>query len=207
MVSTVFIVGRFRYMPKIRHTLYINVMNPKVFRFGCLAMLCISPSFAQNPTSTAPAPIGEAVMKTNIGAFKITSPGDVKAFGKVQITFKGTLLIVGYDSSVPIVASAGLNKEYENKQRERIEFFGQGTVTLDGKFRAIQFFGRNLDMKWVGNGICRVYGEFDKNGDTGTFEVKGDQKRFWGSGGTTFTVPPRNNNVVAPKVKIKGSGG
>lgn len=176
-------------------------MNSKVFSFGLLGLLCISPSIAQGPIKT-----GEVVMKAPRGAFKITSPGDVKAFGKIQVSFKGTFLVVGYDSKVPIVPSAGLRTEYKNDKRERIEFFGEGTVTLDGKFRAIQYFGRNLNMTWNGYGICRVYGEFDKDGNTGTYEVKGDKLRYWGSGGTTFTVPPRDT-IIPPKVKIKGSGG
>jgi hypothetical protein len=179
-------------------------MNSKLISFGCLSSLCIAPLFAQVPQDQT----GEVLMKTNIGAFKITSPGDKKAVGKIQITFKGTLLIVGYDGS-PINVGPGLRTEYENKKRERVEYFGQGTITLDGKFRAIQFFGRNLTMNWVGMGICRLYGEFDKNGDTGTYEIKGEKLRYWATGGTTITIPSRNSaaSQSAPKVKIKGSGG
>lgn len=178
-------------------------MNSRVFSFGCLGLLCITPSLAQAPNDKA---TGEVAMKAAIGAFKITSPGDRKAFGKVTMSFKGTLLIVGYEGA-PIVVSGGLKTEYENKKRERIEYFGEGTITLDGKYRAIQYFGRNLDMNWAGNGIIRVYGEFDKTGLTGTYTIKGEKQRWWGTGGTTFSLPGRESSVGVPKVKIKGSGG
>jgi hypothetical protein len=187
-------------------------MHSKFFSLGLVSLLCIALTGAQGPASAAAVPVktGEVVMKTTKGSFKITSPGDVNAFGKIQMSFKGSLLIIGYDGKIPIVPSAGLRVEYKNDKRQRIEYFGEGTVTLDGKFRAIQFLGRNLNLSWTeAYGICRVYGQFDKDGNTGTFTVKGDQERYWGSDGTTFTVPPRTNNAVVPpiKVKPKGSGG
>lgn len=178
-----------------------NHMNSKMFSFGCLGVLCVAPSIAQAPQQT-----GEVVMKTNIGAFKITSPGDQKSFGKIKMSFKGSCLIVGYEGSAPISVTPGLRVEYRDDKRQRIEYFGQGTITLDGKFRAIQWFGRNLDMNWVGLGICRVYGEFDKNGDTGTFTLKGKKPAYWGTGGMQFVLPPRDAVFVQPKVKINGGG-
>ena len=178
-------------------------MNSKVISYGCLSLLCITPCLGQAPADAT----GEAIMKTNVGAFKINSPGDKKAFGKIQMSFKGSLLIIGYEGAAPIVASGGLRVEYKDDKRQRVEYFGNGTVTLDGKFRAIQWFGRSLNMTWNGMGICRLYGEFDKNGDTGSYEVKGDKVRPWGTGGMSFTVPGRNSTIVAPKVNIKKSGG
>lgn len=178
-------------------------MNSKVISLGCVGLISIIPCLAQNPELT-----GEAVMKTNIGAFKINSAGDVKAFGKIRMTFKrGTLLIVGYEGANAITATSGLRVEYQNDKRKRVVYHGEGTVTLDGKFQSIQFFGRNLDMNWSGMGICRLYGEFDKAGETGTYFVKGDKERPWGTGGTYFTLPARNANIVVPKIRPKGSGG
>src|SRR4051812_23425550 len=119
-------------------------MNSRVLSLGCLGLLSITPSFAQAPGTAT----GEAVLKTTVGAFKITSPGDILAFGKVKMAFKGSVLIVGYTGSTPIVASSGLRVEYKDDKRQRVEYFGDGTITLDGKFRAIQWFGRNLNMNW-----------------------------------------------------------
>ena len=175
-----------------------NYMNTKVFSFGCLGLLSIVPCIAQAPQQT-----GEVVMKTNIGAFKITSPGDQKSFGKIKMSFKGSCLIVGYEGAT-LGVTPGLRVEYQDAKRQRVEYFGTGTITLDGKFRAIQWFGRNLDMNWAGLGICRVYGEFDKNGDTGTFAIKGNKPAYWGTGGMQFVLPPRNSSFVQPKVKING---
>lgn len=174
-------------------------MNSKLISFGCLAALIVTPSIAQAPDNT-----GEVVMKTNIGSFKITSPGDKKSFGKITMSFKGSLLIVGYDGKSPVSVSGNLRTEYENKSRDRVLYFGQGTVTLDGKFHAIQWFGRNLTMNWNGMGICRLYGEFDKEGNTGTYSIKGDVLRYWGNGGTMFTLPAPNTAIVTPKVRKSG---
>ena len=178
-------------------------MNSKVLSLGCLALVSVIPGIAHAQGE----PTGEAVLKTTIGAFKITSPGDTPAFGKITMSFKGSILIVGYTGSSPINASSGLRVEYKDDKRTRIEYFGEGTITLDGKFRAIQWFGRNLTMNWNGMGIMRLYGEFDKNGDTGTYEVKGDKLRYWGTGGMTFSLPSRLSTATAPEVKIKKSGG
>ena len=176
-------------------------MNSKVISFGCAGLLSITPILALAQDAT-----GEAVLKTNVGAFKITSPGDKKAFGKIQMSFKGSVLIIGYEGA-PIVASNGLRVEYKEDKHQRIEYFGEGTITLDGKVRAIQWFGRNLNMTWNGQGIIRLYGEFDKDGNTGTIDVKGDKTRFWATGGITYTIPPRNSVTAPPKVNIKKGGG
>lgn len=165
--------------------------------------MCINPCIAQAPVDRT----GEIVMKTNKGSFKILSQADKKAFGKIQMSFKGTILIVGYEGTAPITTTPGLRVEYKNDKYARIEYFGEGTLTLDGKFRAIQWFGKNLNMFWSGLGICRVYGEFDKNNETGTYAIKGEPVRYWGSGGTTFTVPARVSSSEAPPVIIKKGGG
>ncbi len=164
--------------------------------------MCVAPSLAQ-----APQELGRAIMKTNIGSFKITSPGDQNAYGKIRMSFKGSCLIVGYNGKAPVAVTPGLRVEYQNKDRNRVVYFGQGTITLDGTFRAIQWFGRNLDMDWHGLGICRVYGEFDKNNYTGTFQLDDLKPAEWGSGGLTFSIPVRQTNTtVKPKVKINGGG-
>jgi hypothetical protein len=148
------------------------------------AVLALSGAvFAQQQT-------GEVVMKTAIGSFKILRANDKQpAFGKIEMNFKGSLLIVGYKGKAPIQMVGNLRKEYENKKTDRMLLVGQGKVVLDGEFRAIQWFGRDLTMTWNGFGICRLYGEFDKNGQTGTYVVKGDVLRYWGSGGMQFTLP------------------
>lgn len=192
--------AKFPVRHEIRHTREQN-MNSKVLSFCCLALVSVVPSLAQAPQET-----GEVDMQTNIGAFKITSAGDDKSSGKIKMTFKGSCLVVGYEGTAPVAASTGLRVEYDNKKRDRVVFHGQGTVTLDGKFRAIQWFGQDLKMNWVGRGICRLYGEFDKNQNTGTYTIKGKQPMYWGTGGMQFSIPARSDNFVPPKVHINGGG-
>ena len=176
-------------------------MKSKVFSFSCLALLCTVPSLAQ-----APPQVGQVAMNTKIGSFKITSPGDQLAYGKIKMTFRGSCLIVGYDGKIPLVASPSLHVEYKDDKRQRIEYHGTGSITLEGRFRAIEWFGRDLNMDWSGLGICRVYGEFDKDGNTGTYTIKNKKTQYWGSGGMQFVLPPRDVSDIAPKVKINGGG-
>lgn len=176
-------------------------MNSRIFTLSAAGILLAAPCIAQ-----APPEVGEVVMKTTVGSFKITSPGDQLAYGKIRMSFKGSCLIVGYDNKIPVVASPGLRVEYNNAKRGRIEYFGTGTITLEGRFRALQWMGQNLDMNWIGLGICRVYGEFDKNNNTGTYEIKGQKPLDWGNGGMTFSIPLKVNKVIPPKVKINGGG-
>ncbi len=178
-------------------------MNSRVISFGCIGLLSAVSCIAQAPATT-----GEVAMKSKKCGFKINSKGDDKAFGKITISFKrGTLLVVGYKGVAPVVTGAGLRLEYNNDKRERMEYHGEGTLTLDGKFRSIEFFGGSLVCNWLGSGICRLYGEFDETGDTGSFTVKGEREKPWGTGGTYFTLPPRVDATVVPRVRPKGSGG
>jgi hypothetical protein len=163
---------------------------------GLVAAALTPVAFAQNT--------GEVDMKAAIGSFKINSPGKENARGRIQMSFRGTLLLVNYTGATPVITGT-IKKEYDNQAKKRMVFHGQGTVTVDGNFRALQWFGKDLTMKWIGMGICRIYGEFDSTGKTGTYQVKGDLLRYWGSGGMTFTLPiPNSEPAVKPKIKRNG---
>jgi hypothetical protein len=150
---------------------------------------------------------GEADLKTSIGSFKILKRGDVLPSGKIRMSFKGTVLVVGLKKDAKFSIAGNVRKEYENAQRGRICYHGQGTITMDGTFESIQWFGRDLNMNWIGQGVCRVYGEFDSKGDTGTFTYKGDKPKFWGNGGMTYVLPVPSYMNGAAKPKINRSGG
>ena len=150
---------------------------------------------------------GEADLKTSIGSFKILKRGDVLPSGKIRMSFKGTVLVVGLKKDAKFSITGNVRKEYENAQRGRICYHGQGTITMDGTFESIQWFGRDLNMNWIGQGVCRVYGEFDSRGDTGTFTYKGDKPKFWGNGGMTYVLPVPSYMNGAAKPKINRSGG
>lgn len=178
-----------------------------------VAMMASVPAVAQTPEKvkqleSGPVLQGEAWLKAKVGSFKIASPGDERALGDIKMTFQGSVLIVNYGGSTPITATAGLRKEYENKDRNRVVYFGRGTITLSGRFRAMQWFGTDLDMTWKGMGLCRVSGKFDKDGNTGQYFVKGDAEPKWWPADTTltFALPRREDTLVAPKIKMKTGG-
>ena len=172
------------------------------FRVSSLALLLL-PVLAMPQTPPAARPAGDAgemVFTTAIGSFKLKSPGDRNAYGKLDMTFKGTVLLVDLKPNAPLQVFGNLGKEYDNKDRRRVMFHGQGRIVLDGTVRSIQWFGRNMTAKFNGMGIFNLYGEFDKNGITGTYQLTGDIARPWGSGGMTVVVP---NPALAPRVKPK----
>ena len=142
---------------------------------------------------------GVVDMATNIGSFKIVSPGNIKAFGKMVIEFTGTVLIVGLNGSV--TPSATLRKEYSNAKHERVGYFGTGRLTVEGEWTALQFFGRKMKAHWEGLGICRLYGEFDEKLETGTYTIAGDKTRPWMQGGNMFILPREVDAGPTPRVK------
>jgi hypothetical protein len=182
--------------------------------FTAIAALMVAPAVAQTPEKlkkleAEPLLTGKCWMKAKIGSFKITSPGDPRAYGDIKMSFKGSVLIVNYEGKTPIVATGNLRKEYENKDRNRVMYFGQGTITLNGRMRAMQWFGTDLDMTWKGMGICRLQGKFDKDGNTGQYFLEGEKQPFWWPADSTltFVLPRREDTIVAPKVKINPPSG
>ncbi|OWU64478.1 MAG: hypothetical protein CBB60_009645 [Armatimonadetes bacterium Cent15-Ar3] len=175
------------------------------FRVSSLALLLL-PVLAMPQTRPAAKPAGdsgEMVFNAAIGSFKLVSPGDRNAYGKLELTFKGTLLLVGLKPNTPVQVTGNLRKEYDNGSRERVIYHGQGKIVVDGTMKSAQWFGRDLSARFNGMGIFRLYGEFDKKGMTGTYQLTGDKLRYWGSGGMTVVVPnPAITPSVKPKVKI-----
>lgn len=144
-------------------------------------------------------------LKSNLGSFKLRN-GE----GRVEIAFTGTLLISQLAGTVD--ASPTLRQEY--KDRGRIVYFGKGRVIVRGKFRGIQWFGRNMKVVWWGAGIAQLTGEYDKNLSTGWFWYDDPKKRspWYAQGSYTITLPERGPDTdhVTPKERTNpppGSGG
>ena len=160
---------------------------------------------ASSGASTAPpkaADTGTIDFSSKVGSFKILSPNsDVKARGKIQMSFKGSVLVVGLEGNV--TPGPGVRLQYKNDEHARQAYFGEGTLTVDGKWRAIQFFGRDFSGHWDGMGIMRLYGEFDDKLETGTFKIAGDQPRPWGNGGMTVVLPKAPDGTTRVKARIK----
>ena len=129
--------------------------------------------------------------------------------GVMTLTFKGTLLISKPTPGTQVTVTGNLKLEKEVKKYNKQVYYGDGTVTIDGSWNAIQVFGKNLDGHFKGNGFFRLYGEFDSKLDTGEFWVPGGEHTPWGTGGYPVVVPPEGA-AAAPEVKVnptkKGKG-
>ena len=123
----------------------------------------------------------------NLGSFKMLPKVDL-AEGRVEIAFSGTLLLSGFVGTKEITGDVG--REYVANGREL--YYGTGKAVLTGKFRGIQWFGKNLSGTWVGDGVCRLFGEFDANLSTGKFWYDDPtMKRNWGTFGVQAEIPER----------------
>jgi len=161
----------------------------------------------QVPNSTPPAPpknpdrVGVLHLTTNLGSFKILSPGDVDAEGTVDMSFKGTVLISGIDGTV--TPSATLTREYYDTKHNKQTFFGTGHLLIAGKFRSIEWLGQDLNAVYTGRGIVRLYGDFDKNLNTGFYWFGNDtaNKAYWSNFGTEVVNPPYIPKTIVPEEK------
>lgn len=136
---------------------------------------------------------GTIFFKSNVGSFKFLGVNNLPAEGRVQISFTGTLLVDSFSGTEPKVTTSGaIRREYNDPKHLQQAFHGTGTVIVDGKFTALQWFGRDMTAQWHGFGIARLVGEFDKNLDTGKYwyiENPGYVKD-WGTQLRSITNPP-----------------
>lgn len=163
---------------------------------------------------TIPKPVGIKYVKqhgliyfnTNVGSFKILGINEIPVEGTIDLEFKGTVLVSDLEPGSSIVVSPGIRREIDDKKLNKQVYFGHGRITIEGKLRALQFFGTDLRARFDGFGFIRLYGEFDRNLDTGLFWFKGfeTQQAPWNNGGISFSVP--RADLVKPKVKIEGQG-
>jgi hypothetical protein len=126
-------------------------------------------------------------LTTKVGSFKILPRGDVNPSGTLTMSFVGSVLISELKGTV--VPEGNVRKEYDNIAKGKQVWFGTGKLTIDGSFGAVQWFGRDLNAKFSGNGYMRLYGEFDKNLQTGYYWFDPTSKKYWGNYGTSFGVP------------------
>lgn len=137
---------------------------------------------------------GTINLQCNIGSCRL-----IDGKGQVAISWSGTLLLNKYEGAAPIVTG---NVRVEFDEHKRKAYFGTGKIILDGKFRGIQWFGKSFSAKWFGSGMMRLYGEFDRNGNTGTYWYGGAEaeKKPWGQFGLTVLLPnPNQSEAVVPK--------
>jgi hypothetical protein len=110
--------------------------------------------------------------------------------GKIKLSFKGTVLIRNYKGS--LTTTGNLRKEYN--EHGRSVFFGDGSITLDGHWESMQWFGRDMVGSWFGRGGFRLYGDYDRNMETGFWWVDGVEK-------DKLPWPTQSSNYVLPYTK------
>lgn len=185
------------------------VISPKHFGLaGVVALLGVaSYVVAQSGTQastkgTIPADpsYGDLHLSTRIGSFKM-----IDGVGTVEMSFTGTVLLSQVKGGV--TPSGNLRKEYDEKGKQT--YHGTGKIVVKGPFRAIQWFGTDMQARWVGRGVARIQGEFDQNLETGYYWYgnKPNEKVPWSMYGMTLLNPKQQVAGSATPVERKSGGG
>lgn len=183
-----------------------------------LLVACALGCFAASATPQAKSPskpvdvknpnYGTIHLRTNLGSFKLLPKGALTpAEGRVDISFTGSVLLSGFEGTIE--KSGNVRLEYRGVGRE--VYFGTGRMVLTGRFRGIQWFGRNMTCDWTGDGVARVYGEFDKNLFTGEYYYGDPTNKIpWGTYGMQAEVPEKvvfGTGTPVPRTKTGGKQG
>ncbi len=154
------------------------------------------------PQTPAAKPEDTLFFSTLVGSFKLLPPGPDTTHGTLDMEFNGTVMVSGLTGQV--TPGPGVRLELSRPEHKRQVYFGKGHIRVTGEFRAIQFFGRNLKGSYQGVAVARLYGEFDKNMETGYYWYSSaPTKQDWGSYGRTLIVPPsaQATGTVTGKVR------
>jgi hypothetical protein len=174
----------------------------RFIRFAVPALLA-AVVFAPRSAVAQQQDYGTIFFKSNVGSFKFLGVNKLPAEGRVQISFTGTLLIDSFSATEPkVTASGAIRKEYDDPKHLQQAYHGTGTVIIDGKFTALQWFGRDMTAQWKGFGIARLVGEFDKNLDTGKYWYIQNPADIhdWGTQLRSITNPPAvGDYIVLPQ--------
>lgn len=166
-----------------------------------LALAIFAIAGAQGP---AVAGSDTVFFASKVGSFKILGGGPSNPpVGDLEMSFSGTLLISGAEN--PIQVTGNLKKEYD--AHKKVAYHGTGKITVKGKFFSAQWFGRDMTGSFKGVAIIRLYGEFDKDLNTGSYWYGSEpnNKQNWNTGGMQVLVPqPVGQRKVVPKVRSSG---
>lgn len=163
-----------------------------VLGFASAALASAQPATPEQRAGVQPDPnFATLHLTTKLGSFKL-----LDGVGRVEISFTGSLLLSKIDGRV--LTSGKLRKEFESK--DRVVYSGTGKVVVTGRWRGIQWFGRDMNAVWFGAGQARLAGEFDKNLETGKYWYDDPEQKFdWMASGTTTIGLP--NRYLQPAVK------
>lgn len=145
---------------------------------------------------------GTMHLRAAIGSFKLRD-GE----GVAEITYEGSLLVsqlksISGDGPGKISISGDLDKQYDDHGRAL--YYGKGTIRVEGKWRGLLWFGHNLTATVYGKSIAQLTGEFDKNGDVGTYWYDDSTDiHYWPAGMSwSVTVPEgTGGGDVKPKAR------
>lgn len=134
-------------------------------------------------------------LQTRLGSFKI-----IDGQGRAEFDFKGTILVNKIEGRLSVTGA--VRKEYEKHDRQI--WTGSGRVVILGKWRGLQWFGKDLKGYWYGGGMIRLSGEFDREQRTGEYWYEDPGKIFYWPGGSTIDVPvPEVRVGLNKKAKVK----
>lgn len=179
----------------MKPTITSNFKTKALITLGALSVIAVGVVWAQSEAPKMPDltkmttsnEMDDLYFNTKVGSFKILPRGNVMPSGSLSMTFTGSVLISGLEGDVQ--ATGSVRREYWQKEHNKEVWFGTGKLVIKGKFLNVQWFGRDLNAELHGNGILRLYGEFDKNLDTGYYWFDKADKKYWGNYGTTVVVP------------------
>ncbi len=181
---------------------------------GAGAAIAIMAQSGQAPSNTnsatkgmlatlSPNEIDTIRMATRLGSFRL-----IDGVGKVEITFTGTVLISQLKGVKTVTGNVRMEYPRNEKEKKmgREVWFGTGKIVVDGSFRAIQWFGKDMNAVWTGAGQMRLYGEFDDKLNTGTYVYDSEKvTQYWSPYGTNIPLPPpRDAGRVKPNIKKSG---
>lgn len=142
-------------------------------------------------------------MTTNLGSFKI-----IDGKGRIDVSFTGTVLVTKYKGK-DLQVLGNVKKEYDEKGRTL--FTGTGRIIASGEWRGFQWFGKNMNAVWYGNGAIRLAGEFDRNFKTGDYwyDAADEKQAFPATSVITVYLPKpefQGKQSAVPRERQKGGG-
>lgn len=161
--------------------------------------MTLAPTGQTLPKDHGPVEYGTMHFQTNLGSFK-----SLDGEGKLDMDFKGTVLISGFKGSGEPKFTGNVSLQFPTNGapgHNRLVYFGSGHMTIEGSWKGIQWFGTNLKGVWHGHGIIRLVGEFDKDLNTGSYYYEDDPKsiRYWQTSVIPIWLPEPKTQTVEPR--------
>jgi hypothetical protein len=136
--------------------------------------------------------------RTKLGSFRL-----IDGKGRVEFTFTGSVLLNKVKGRATVTGN--VRKEYDKYERQI--WTGTGRVIVTGEWRAIQWFGRDMQGVWFGSGIARLQGEFDRDLNTGEYWFEDPTIKLpWINSNTMDVTVPTRRPGVNPNARPRKKG-